>query len=53
MFPIEWPRVPGHEVVGKIDMLGSNVQGWKVGNAWVDFSQVRAGIANAAAAVTL
>src|SRR5499427_8560919 len=31
MFPIEWPRVPGHEVVGKIDMLGSNVQGWKVG----------------------
>ena len=31
MFPIEWPRVPGHEVVGKIDMLGANVQGWKVG----------------------
>src|SRR5262249_51875394 len=31
MFSIDWPRVPGHEVVGKIDMLGSNVQGWKVG----------------------
>jgi propanol-preferring alcohol dehydrogenase len=31
MFPIDWPRVPGHEVVGKIDMLGANVQGWKVG----------------------
>jgi propanol-preferring alcohol dehydrogenase len=31
MFPIDWPRVPGHEVVGKIDMLGSNVQGWAVG----------------------
>src|SRR5499427_6344557 len=31
MFAIDWPRVPGHEVVGKIDMLGANVQGWKVG----------------------
>jgi propanol-preferring alcohol dehydrogenase len=31
MFPIDWPRVPGHEVVGRIDMLGSNVQGWAVG----------------------
>ena len=31
MFAIDWPRVPGHEVVGKIDMLGVNVQGWKVG----------------------
>src|SRR6516165_12067864 len=31
MFPIDWPRVPGHEVVGKIDMLGANVHGWKVG----------------------
>ena len=31
MFPIDWPRVPGHEVVGKIDMLGANVQGWRVG----------------------
>jgi alcohol dehydrogenase, propanol-preferring len=31
LFPIEWPRVPGHEVVGKIDALGSGVQGWTVG----------------------
>ena len=30
-FPIEWPRVPGHEVVGRIDELGSGVQGWAVG----------------------
>jgi alcohol dehydrogenase, propanol-preferring len=31
LFPIEWPRVPGHEVVGRIDALGSGVQGWVVG----------------------
>ena len=31
LFPIDWPRVPGHEVVGRIDALGSGVQGWKVG----------------------
>jgi alcohol dehydrogenase, propanol-preferring len=30
-FPIDWPRVPGHEVVGRIDVLGSGVQGWAVG----------------------
>src|SRR5690348_14727528 len=30
-FPIEWPRVPGHEVVGRIDALASGVQGWAVG----------------------
>ena len=23
LFPIDWPRVPGHEVVGRIDALGS------------------------------
>jgi propanol-preferring alcohol dehydrogenase len=28
LFPISWPRVPGHEVVGRIDALGSGVQGW-------------------------
>src|SRR5580692_2848991 len=27
LFPIEWPRVPGHEVVGLIDALGPGVQG--------------------------
>jgi len=31
VFPIDWPRVPGHEVVGRIDALGSGVQGWTVG----------------------
>jgi len=31
LFPINWPRVPGHEVVGRIDALGSGVQGWVVG----------------------
>jgi len=31
LFPIDWPRVPGHEVVGPIDALGSGVQGWAVG----------------------
>src|SRR5215831_16367260 len=30
-FPIIWPRVPGHEVVGRIDALGSGVKGWAVG----------------------
>src|SRR5215469_2624687 len=30
-FPIDWPRVPGHEAVGRIDALGSDVQGWVVG----------------------
>src|SRR6202040_4194745 len=31
LFPIEWPRVPGHEVVGRIDALGPGVRGWAVG----------------------
>ena len=31
LWPINWPRVPGHEVVGRIDALGSGVQGWKLG----------------------
>lgn len=30
-FPIEWPRVPGHEVVGVVDALGDGVEGWSVG----------------------
>jgi D-arabinose 1-dehydrogenase-like Zn-dependent alcohol dehydrogenase len=29
--PIEYPRVPGHEVAGTIDELGSAVAGWKKG----------------------
>jgi alcohol dehydrogenase, propanol-preferring len=31
LFPIDWPRVPGHEVVGRIDQLGAGVQGWAAG----------------------
>jgi propanol-preferring alcohol dehydrogenase len=31
LFPIDWPRVPGHEVVGRIDALGAHVQGWVLG----------------------
>jgi D-arabinose 1-dehydrogenase-like Zn-dependent alcohol dehydrogenase len=31
-FPIDWPRVPGHEAVGVIDKLGEGVKGWSVGN---------------------
>src|ERR1700691_5900721 len=28
---ITYPRVPGHEVVGKIDALGQGVSGWRIG----------------------
>jgi D-arabinose 1-dehydrogenase-like Zn-dependent alcohol dehydrogenase len=31
VFPIEWPRVPGHEIVGRIDALGPGVEGRVVG----------------------
>src|SRR5271169_3920176 len=31
ILPIEWPRVPGHEAVGRIDLLGSGVAGWELG----------------------
>src|ERR1700747_3329472 len=32
IFPgVSYPRVPGHEVVGRIDGLGSGVQGWAGG----------------------
>src|ERR1700678_3211319 len=29
--PIAWPRVPGHEAVGRIDGIGEGVEGWAVG----------------------
>src|ERR1700678_3634998 len=29
--PIAWPRVPGHEAVGRIDGIGEGVEGWRVG----------------------
>lgn len=28
---LTFPRVPGHEVVGKIDAVGQGVSGWKIG----------------------
>ena len=35
---LQYPRVPGHEVAGRIDALGSGVQGWtqgqRVGVGW-------------------
>ena len=31
-FPgVSYPRVPGHEVVGRIDALGPDVRGWALG----------------------
>ncbi len=34
MWPgLQFPRVPGHEVAGVIDKLGTGVQGWNVGEA--------------------
>jgi alcohol dehydrogenase len=29
---VQFPRVPGHEVVGVIDALGAGVAGWRVGD---------------------
>ena len=31
IFPIQWPRVPGHEAIGVIDALGKGVEGRRVG----------------------
>src|SRR5271169_4903450 len=31
VFPVQFPRVPGHEAVGRIEVLGTGVEGWKVG----------------------
>ena len=31
IFPIEYPRVPGHEVVGVVDAVGDGVTQWKQG----------------------
>lgn len=30
--PVQYPRIPGHEVVGFVDALGPGVQGWAVGD---------------------
>lgn len=31
VMPVAFPRVPGHEVVGRIDAVGQGVSGWAVG----------------------
>jgi D-arabinose 1-dehydrogenase-like Zn-dependent alcohol dehydrogenase len=31
MMPIEYPRIPGHEVVGIVDELGAGVTAWSLG----------------------
>ena len=38
LFPISWPRVPGHEVVGRIDALDSGVRAGRLVSAWVSAS---------------
>jgi alcohol dehydrogenase, propanol-preferring len=32
VFPVEFPRVPGHEAVGRIDAIGAGVEGREVGD---------------------
>jgi propanol-preferring alcohol dehydrogenase len=50
LFPIDWPRVPGHEVVARIDALGSGVRaGPSVSALGLDFSAALAAIASSAA----
>ena len=31
VLPIDYPRVPGHEAVGRIEVVGDGVAGWEVG----------------------
>jgi alcohol dehydrogenase, propanol-preferring len=53
LFPIEWPRAPGHEVVGRIDALGSSVQGWVIGQrVGVGLAGLAAIASSAAAAIS-
>ena len=40
--PIEWPRVPGHEAVGRIDLIGEGVEGWALANASASASSAAA-----------
>lgn len=32
LLPVRYPRVPGHEVIGRIDAVGDGVQDWNVGD---------------------
>ena len=31
IFPMQYPRVPGHEIIGLIDAIGDGVKPWKIG----------------------
>lgn len=31
LLPIDFPRVPGHEAVGRIEAIGPGVKGWEIG----------------------
>ena len=31
LMPVEYPRIPGHEVIGVVDAIGPGVKGWSVG----------------------
>jgi D-arabinose 1-dehydrogenase-like Zn-dependent alcohol dehydrogenase len=53
-FPgIQYPRVPGHEVAGVIDEVGSGVTGWKKGRGVGGWHGGRDGTASPAAAEIL
>jgi alcohol dehydrogenase len=53
LFPIvQYPRVPGHEVIGVVDALGEGVHGWKVG-AWAGLAARAVIVANADATMRL
>jgi alcohol dehydrogenase len=32
IMPVQYPRVPGHEVIGRVETIGSQVKGWSVGD---------------------
>ena len=53
ILPIQWPRVPGHEAVGRIDVMGEGVEGWAVADASASVSSAAAaGTASTVAMVT-
>lgn len=54
-FPgLTYPRVPGHEVIGKIEAVGPGAHGWKEGQrVGVGYMGAIAGIANTVAVAIL
>ena len=49
---LQYPRVPGHEVIGKIDALGEGVVDWSIGQLPSATSLGPASVANHAAGAT-